>query len=65
MEAKTKVDREAGELIAQQIGRLADNFWSPNVSDSNFEPANIVDALSSIAKAIWKLAEVLGKKPKP
>ena len=37
-------------------------FISPNEADSNFEPANIVDGLFSISRAIRKLAEVLENK---
>jgi hypothetical protein len=38
---------------------------SPNVADSNFEPANVVDALALIARAIYRLAEVIETKQKP
>jgi hypothetical protein len=31
-------------------------FTSPNVSDSNFEPANLVDVGDRIGDALWKLA---------
>jgi histidine ammonia-lyase len=44
------------------IEALDRNFTSPNVSDSNFESANIVDALDSIASAIFKLAKVIENK---
>ena len=39
--------------VADAIDR---NFTSPNVADSNYEPANVVDALASIAMAINRLA---------
>lgn len=32
---------------------LRDVLVSPNVSDSNFEAANVVDALDQIARALW------------
>jgi len=41
---------------------LRDTLVSPNVADSNFEPANVVDALDKIACAIFRLAEVIEGK---
>ncbi len=38
---------------------LRDTLISPNVSDSNFEPANVVDALAGIAQAINNLASAV------
>jgi hypothetical protein len=32
---------------------------SPNESDSNWEPANVVDGLYAIARALWGLAEAV------
>jgi len=32
---------------------IRDTLISPNVSDSNFEAANVVDVLDNIARAIW------------
>ena len=37
-------------------------FESPNESDRNFEPANVVDGLFAIARAIHRLADVIGKE---
>ncbi len=34
-------------------------FWSPNVADSNLEPANLVDVLDRLARAIARLADVI------
>lgn len=45
--------------LADAITRLADQFVSPNVADSNLEPANIVDALASLARAMHRLADAL------
>jgi hypothetical protein len=42
--------------IAQAI---RDNFTSPNVSDSNLEPANIVDALDRIGTALFAVADAI------
>jgi hypothetical protein len=42
------------------------NFTSPNVADSNFEAANIVDVMHSLAQAIHHLADAIeGKRPAP
>jgi hypothetical protein len=49
-----------GKDPAVEIGYLADTIhnvlMSPNESDSNDEPANVVDGLYAIAKAIHHLA---------
>lgn len=42
-------DASLGETIASAI---RDCFISPNVCDSNFEPANIVDVMQNVAKAL-------------
>jgi hypothetical protein len=49
-------------LIAQA---LRDTLISPNVSDSNFEAANLVDVGAVIGDALWKLARTgdLDKSP--
>jgi hypothetical protein len=41
---------EALTVVAQIIH---DSFNSPNVSDSNFEAANIVDTIDNVARALW------------
>ena len=33
-------------------------FVSSNVSDSNLEPANLVDVMNDIAKVLWKISEL-------
>jgi hypothetical protein len=38
---------------------LANVFVSPNEGDSNDEPANVVDGLFAIARAIERLADVV------
>jgi hypothetical protein len=35
---------------------ITDSFTSPNVSDSNYEPANLVDTTDSIATALFRIA---------
>lgn len=37
------------------------NFTSVNESDSNFEPANVVDGLFAVARAIRYLADTIAK----
>lgn len=65
---------ESIELMAEAIENgltsvsksIHANFTSPNVSDSNWEPANVVDAIAKVAYAINRLAEAveaLGPKP--
>lgn len=49
---------EAADSIAQAFDR---NFTSPNVNDSNFEPANVVDAISYIGKSLRYLADSITK----
>lgn len=42
----------------QAIARaLHETLISPNESDANLEPANVVDGLFAIARAIYRLAE--------
>jgi hypothetical protein len=41
------------QLIAQA---LRETLISPNVSDANFEAANLVDVGAQISDALWKLA---------
>lgn len=51
------------KTIVQGVGEALDrNFTSPNEADRNAEPANVVDGLSAIARAIWKLASVIEEK---
>jgi hypothetical protein len=40
---------------------LAEVFVSPNESDANYEPANVVDGLFAIARAIHRLADTTGQ----
>jgi hypothetical protein len=40
---------------------LRECFISPNESDRNLEPANVVDGLFAIARALNKIAEALNK----
>ena len=35
---------------------LLETLISPNVSDSNWEPANVVDVISDVGNALWKIA---------
>ena len=45
---------------------LRETLMSPNVSDSNWEAANVVDVLAMVARAIHDLADAVretGRKP--
>lgn len=57
---KNHVTENASSSVAQA---LLQTLISPNESDSNFESANVVDALCKIARAIHHVAEAIeGKK---
>lgn len=42
---------------------LLEAFISPNETDSNLEPANVVDGLFAIARAVDRLAEAIKSFP--
>lgn len=39
--------------IAEALDR---NLTSPNVPDSNLESANVVDVISELSRALWRIA---------
>lgn len=41
---------------------IRETFASSNESDSNGEPANVVDGLFYIGRALWAIAEALKNK---
>ena len=45
------------ENVGRALQRIADNLYSPNECDSNWEAANIVDGLFAVARAIRFLAK--------
>ena len=45
----------------QTAAALRDVFVSPNEADRNLEPANAVDGLFAIARAIHRLAETVDR----
>jgi len=49
--------------LARLAAALEYALVSPNVADSNLEPANIVDALASLARAIHRLADAIATRP--
>lgn len=52
-------------MARNEIARaLLETLISPNEHDSNFEPANVVDALFAIARAIEHLAEAINMNGK-
>lgn len=65
-DGKAKSYYEAQKLIAEAHEEIASAMWgtlrSPNVCDSNFEPANVVDALASIAKGLFAVAKAIKEK---
>jgi hypothetical protein len=44
------------EDAAYALTYIAANLWSPNETDSNGEPANVVDGLFAIARALQDVA---------
>lgn len=54
-------DKEAKEMLAYAAQRVADNLSSPNECDSNMEPANVVDGLFAIARAMTRIAKAIEK----
>jgi len=50
--------RKADE-VADALAFLAGQFHSPNVLDSNLEPANVADTLYGIRNAVRYLAEAI------
>jgi hypothetical protein len=54
------VNADYNDPIARAVDR---NFTSPNEADTNLEPANVVDGLFAIARALHHLANVIDKNP--
>ena len=47
-------------MIVDQVAQaINDNFTSPNERDSNGEPANVVDGLFAIARAVARVASAV------
>lgn len=46
----------------QIASAIMETFISPNECDTNYEPANVVDGLFAIARAIYRLADVMENK---
>jgi hypothetical protein len=55
----SKGSDEALKGIAESLERIAENTWSPNVHDANYEPANLVDALAMIASGLHAVADAI------
>ena len=48
------------EGIVKALDRLTERaFVSPNVPDRNMEPANVVDALDSVARGLHDVADAI------
>jgi hypothetical protein len=58
---RCKVRAENEKTISKSVEKLAANLTSPNVMDSNFEQANIVDVLNRLASAVFLLAKAVDK----
>ena len=53
-----------GEMKTEDVSRICSHlsncFTSPNVSDSNFEAANMVDVLDDVARGLFAIAKAIG-----
>jgi hypothetical protein len=49
------------DYLADISAAISDSFVSPNETDRNWEPANVVDGLFAIARAIQSLANAMRK----
>lgn len=58
--SREKFTLPEGKLIAEALDR---NFTSPNVSDGNFETANVVDTLHDIARGLFAVAAAIRGLP--
>lgn len=41
------------------VNQMYNCFISPNVSDDNFEPSNLVDVVDNVAKALSRIAKAI------
>ena len=69
MKKETNVDMSLNTQDIENMGQgllgIARNLSSPNVSDSNFEEANIVDVLDDCARGLFSIAKAIrGLQPK-
>jgi hypothetical protein len=59
------MERGTRQRARADADRLAEAVWgtlySPNESDSNFEPANVVDGLFHVARAVERLASAVAR----
>ena len=54
------------ERAMMEVAKAIDNnLTSPNCVDSNFEPANVVDGLYAIARALDRVAKAIDRYPAP
>jgi len=44
---------------------IVESFISPNVSDRNWEPANVVDVLSNLAQAAYRVSTAISDEAIP
>ena len=63
MAKKPANDSLPAEAIADSIDAVAsairDNLTSPNVADSNFEAANVVDVINRLASAVFRVGSAI------
>lgn len=49
----------ASEIVATPLARIASHLTSPNETDSNLEPANVVDGLFAIARSLRHIGDAI------
>jgi hypothetical protein len=47
------------EDVQKIVNQMYNCFISPNVSDANFEAANLVDVVDDVAKALFQIAKAI------
>ena len=47
------------EDVQKIVNQMYNCFISPNVSDANFEPANLVDVVDDVARALFQIAKAI------
>jgi hypothetical protein len=57
-----------GEMKTEDVSKICSHlvhcFTSSNVSDSNFEDANMVDVLDDVARGLFAIAKAIGRLAK-
>jgi hypothetical protein len=63
MEGKAMSEPFKTDVGSSITSAMESAFVSPNESDSNMEPANVVDGLFAIARALHRVAKAIEEMP--